>query len=55
MLTQSRRIVQIVGANGNVIARQSLPQDVTALAWTSDGKLLAGLASGEVVALQPSK
>jgi hypothetical protein len=42
--------LRIVGANGKVLTEQQLPQDVTALAW-SDGKLVAGLADGRVIAL----
>jgi hypothetical protein len=36
---------------GKVLTEQQLPQDVTALAWL-DGKIVAGLADGRVVALK---
>jgi hypothetical protein len=36
---------------GRVATEQQLPQDVTALAWL-DGKLVAGLASGQVLLLE---
>jgi hypothetical protein len=39
---------------GKTRAEQQLPQDVTALAWL-DGKLAAGLASGQVVLLELRK
>ncbi len=43
--------LRVVDAAGKVVTEQQLPQDVTALAWL-DGKLVAGLASGQVVALE---
>jgi hypothetical protein len=42
--------LRIVDDQGKVRSEQQLPQDVTALAWL-DGKLIAGLADGRVVAL----
>jgi hypothetical protein len=44
--------VRIVDAKGQVKSEQLLAQDVTALVWF-DGKAVAGLADGQVVALQP--
>jgi hypothetical protein len=42
--------VQVLGPDGGVRTSQRLPQDVAGLAWL-DGKLVAGLANGQVVAL----
>jgi hypothetical protein len=42
--------LRIVDEQGKVRTEQQLPQDVTALAWL-DGKLVAGLADGRVMAL----
>jgi hypothetical protein len=43
--------LQILDPAGKPIARQQLPQDPTALAWIN-GKLVVGLATGEVLALE---
>ena len=40
----------LIDAKGAPIARQQMPQDITALAWMGD-RLLVGLADGRVVAL----
>jgi hypothetical protein len=42
--------LRVLGAKGDVVEAQQLPQDLTGLAWL-DGKLVAGLADGQVVAL----
>jgi hypothetical protein len=43
--------LRVVGPGGKVVSEQLMDQDVTALAWL-DGKVLAGLANGQVVALR---
>jgi hypothetical protein len=42
--------LRIVDVSGAIVSEQLLPQDVTALAW-SNGRVIAGLADGRVVAL----
>src|SRR5262249_34019150 len=42
--------VQVLGADGAVRTSQLLPQDLAGMAWL-DGKLVVGLADGQVVAL----
>jgi hypothetical protein len=46
--------LRVVGAGGRVQSEQLLAQDVTALAWL-DGKVVAGLANGQVVALRADR
>jgi hypothetical protein len=43
-------LVQVLNAQGEVQSSQLLRQDVTGLAWL-DGKLVAGLANGQVIGL----
>ncbi len=43
--------LRIVDRNGTIKTEQQLPQDITALAWW-DGKVIAGLADGRVMALE---
>ena len=45
--------LRIADPSGKVTSEQLLPQDVTALAW-SNGKVIAGLADGRVLAIQPN-
>jgi hypothetical protein len=42
--------LQVFDADGRLRTSQLLPQDLTAVAWLN-GKLVAGLADGRVVAL----
>lgn len=42
--------LRVARADGSVVAEQLLPQDITALHW-HNGRLLAGLADGRVLAL----
>ncbi|MBI2190539.1 MAG: hypothetical protein HYU36_00975 [Planctomycetes bacterium] len=44
--------LRIADDQGKVLREQRLPQDVTALTWAG-GRVVAGLASGEILALQP--
>ncbi|MCY2995712.1 MAG: hypothetical protein NTY19_48870 [Planctomycetota bacterium] len=44
--------LRVADIHGKVITEQLLPQDITALTW-SNNHLLAGLADGRVIALQP--
>jgi hypothetical protein len=44
--------LRIVDGKAAIKSEQLLPQDVTALSWF-DGKVVAGLADGRVLALQP--
>jgi len=46
--------LRVVDAEGAVLSEQTLPQDITALAWL-DELLIAGLADGRVVALRQGK
>jgi hypothetical protein len=43
--------LRVVDGKGQVRSEQLLPQDITALAWL-DGKVVAGLADGQVLALR---
>jgi hypothetical protein len=43
-------MLQVLGKNGEVKNSELLPQDITGLAWL-DGKLIAGLADGRLLAL----
>src|SRR5947207_3099435 len=43
--------LQVVDGSGKTTIEQQLPQDITALA-VMEGKLIAGLANGQVVALE---
>jgi hypothetical protein len=43
--------LRVVDGGGAVRAGQQLPQDITAVAWL-DGRLVAGLADGRVIALE---
>jgi hypothetical protein len=46
--------LRVFGDKGGVFTEQQLPQDVTALTWL-DGKVVAGLADGRVLALTAPK
>jgi hypothetical protein len=44
-------MLRVVDSGGGVLSEQQMPQDVTALAW-HDGKVIAGLADGRLLALE---
>jgi hypothetical protein len=46
--------LRVADADGKILSEQQVPQDVTAMTWL-DGKLVAGLADGRVMALELGK